>query len=224
MAGKERMPTSRIGSWTKSKTGEGTGARDALARLHEHGFTLIEIIMTLALLGLVFALVLPQTGAGNPLPSFSRQLIGAMQSLFTAASSSKILYRLYFDLDQRSYWAMRATTDGDRLPADPSLAYRGALPSKARFVDIRTAQHGKVTAGKVFVQFFPGGRAEQAVIHLSDQSEQVMTLILNPLTGAVQVMEEYREPPVPAIPDAYLSFFQRLPPPPVLPFGGAFRP
>ncbi|MEP6600558.1 MAG: prepilin-type N-terminal cleavage/methylation domain-containing protein [Nitrospirota bacterium] len=187
----------------------------------EAGFTLIEIIVTMALLGLVLAVALPRVGVVSTMPSSSRHMIGTIQSLFTAAASSKKTYRLYFDLDQQAYWAMVLTTDGDRLPTDPSLARRESLPSGIRFRDVSTFQHGKTTSGKVFVQFFPGGRMEPAVIHLSDRNESAMTLWTNPLTGAVQTADGLLEPQNPPIPEGYYAFFQPLPPAPI-PFGGAF--
>lgn len=189
-------------------------------RVAEAGFTLIEVVVTLALLGWVLVLALPKIGLVGTLSSSSRQMIGTIQALFTAADSSKKTYRLYVDLDQQAYWAMALTTDGDRLPTDSSLARRESLPIGIRFRDVSTFQHGKVTLGKVFIQFFPGGRMEQAVIHLSDRSGETMTLWTNSLTGAVQTMDRMWDPPSPLILDRYYAFFHLLPPAPI-PFGGA---
>lgn len=189
-------------------------------RLGESGFTLIEITVTLALLGLILAVTLPKIGVANTLSSSSRRMIGTIQSLFTAAASSKNTYRLYFDLDQQAYWPTVLTTDGDRAPTDSSLPRREVLPVGIRFRDISTFEHGKVASGKVFVQFFSGGRMEYVVIHLLDQNQDVMTLWANPVTGAVQTMDRMWEPQPPPIPDGYYAFFQLLPPTPIT-FGGA---
>jgi prepilin-type N-terminal cleavage/methylation domain-containing protein len=195
----------------------------ALPPRGQRGFTLIEMIVTMALLGLVLAVVMPKVGVAGTLSSSSRQLVGTIESLFTAAVVSKKMYRLYFDLDAQAYWAMLLTTDGDRVPTDPSLAGRRALPSGIRFQDITTSQHGKVAAGRVFVQFFPGGRMEQAVIHLLNQAHESMTLMANPLTGGVKVADHYTEPRAQPIPQDYYVFFHPLPPAPTMPFAGAFK-
>jgi hypothetical protein len=148
----------------------------------------------------------------------SRHLVGAIQSLYTAAAASNRAYRLNIDLDQHIYWATVFTSDGDRLPSDPSLAFRTALRSPVRFEDVTTSRHDKVTAGKVFIQFFPGGKVDQAVIHLSNHTDQILAMVLNPLTGGVHVSDGYyMEKPGVSVPEAYREFFKALPAPPVLP-------
>ena len=52
----------------------------------------------------------------------------------------------------------------------------------------------KVEEGKVYLYFFPKGMTEFAVIHLSDLDEEnFMSLIVNPLTGSVEIKDDYVE-------------------------------
>ena len=179
----------------------------------EGGFTLIEVALTIALLAVSLGLVLPRIGIAPSLSASSRHLVGAIQALFTAAAASNRTYRLNIDLDQHIYWATVLTTDGDRLPSDPLLASRTALPSTIRFEDVTIGRHGKVTAGKVFIEFSPGGLIDRAVIHLSNHTDQILTMVLNPLTGGVHVTDRYMEPSALSVPEAYREFFRALPPP-----------
>jgi Tfp pilus assembly protein FimT len=185
----------------------------------ERGLTLIEVVLTVALVALVLGLVLPRIGITPSLAQSSRHLAGAIQSLSTAAAaSSNRTYRLHIDLDRQLYWATLATSDGDRLPSDPSLAFRTALASPMKVEAVTTGRHGKVTAGKVVIEFFPGGRTDQAMIHLSNDDGRMVVLVLNPLTGAVHVSDRSDpEPPKASIPEAYREWFTALPPPPTLP-------
>jgi prepilin-type N-terminal cleavage/methylation domain-containing protein len=190
----------------------------------ERGFTLIELVLTIALVAVALALVLPRIGITPSLTASSRHLVGAIHALFTAAAASNRTYRLNIDLDQHAYWATVLTTDGDRLPSDPLLASRTTLPSRVRFEDVTTGLQGKVTAGKVLIEFFPGGLMDRAVIHLSNHTDQILTMVLNPLTGGVQVNDRYMEPPEPSVPEAYRQFFKALPPRLTLPKEKAVRP
>ena len=218
----------RAGARWKMRRQEGTHAKGntktanlALNGFHcaapprgERGFTLIEMVLTIALLGIVLALVLPRIGLSSSVSASSRQLAGTVRALFIAAASSNHFYRLNVDLDRQVYWATMLTADGDRLPSDPALAFRTALPSTVGLDDITTGRHGRVTAGKVFIQFFPGGRVEPAVIHLSNHEDQFVTLVVNPLTGGVHATDRYLEPTALPVPETYLAFFKALPPRP----------
>lgn len=56
-------------------------------------------------------------------------------------------------------------------------------------------QNNKQSEGKAYLYFFPRGRTEFAVIHLSDESaeEDFMTLIVNPLNASVEIRRDYIE-------------------------------
>lgn len=192
--------------------------------LPEAGFTLIEVVLTIALLALVLTLVLPRVSITPSFSTSTRHLVGAIQSLFTAAAGSNRTYRLNIDLDQHMYWASVLTSDGDRFPSDPSLGFRTVVPSGIRFEDITTGRYGRATTGKVFIEFLPGGRMDRAVIHLSDHANQMVTMVLNPLTGGVQVSDGYREPPKAVVPETYQEFFKALPPRPAASPEEAVRP
>jgi type II secretory pathway pseudopilin PulG len=160
------------------------------------GFTLVEIVIMMAILGLVLALVLPRTARAGNLSSASRQLIGMVRSLYVAASATQKVYRLYLDLDQRSYWVVTLESDGERPPADAILAQRQTLPGGIRFRDITTVAQGKVGVGRAAMQFYPAGRTDRTVIHLTDEAQTTMTLSVNPLTGVVQVQDGNIDPPL----------------------------
>jgi hypothetical protein len=94
-----------------------------------------------------------------------------------------------------------------------------------RFEDVTTDRHGRATAGKALIEFFPGGRVDRAVIHLSDHAGRLVAMALNPLTGGVQVSDRYdMEPPKALVSETYREFFKALPPPPVLPIQQAQQP
>lgn len=69
------------------------------------------------------------------------------------------------------------------------------LPGGVVFSDIFVEHQGEqISEGRAFVYFFPRGHTEFAVIHLSDdEGEDFLTLGLHPLTGAVEVYEDYLE-------------------------------
>lgn len=68
----------------------------------------------------------------------------------------------------------------------------------AKHIDLKDIyvlhQKEKMEEDKAYLYFFPRGRSEFAVIHLADEDEEnFMTLIVNPLNGAVEVRDGYVE-------------------------------
>ena len=186
-----------------------------------NGFTMLEIIAVLLILGLVLALVLPRIGQSEGLANTSRKLIGTIRSLHTAATTSKRLHRLYVDLDRHAYWWTRVDSNRETSSSDPLLHNYVSLPSHIRFQDVSTFHQGKTDSGRGFIQFFPQGGAEKAVIHLTDENKNVLTLALNALTARVRVIDGYWEPPVSQPIRARLwPFLHPVPASPHAPFPG----
>ena len=51
------------------------------------------------------------------------------------------------------------------------------------------------TSGRGYIYFFPGGRAENAVIQLRDEGDRIYSIALHPLTGAPRIIAGEYEPP-----------------------------
>src|SRR5690349_1333508 len=71
-----------------------------------HGFTFLEMLIVLFLLGGVLALVIPRIVVGEDLSSTGRKFIGTLRSLQSMAATIQKPVKLYLDLDRGTYWAM----------------------------------------------------------------------------------------------------------------------
>lgn len=81
----------------------GSGTR----RSSEHGFTLIEIIIVLAIIGLIMSLGVRglRSLARSDLRVSATRVAGAMRYLFDRASTTGKVHRLVIDLEAGRYWA-----------------------------------------------------------------------------------------------------------------------
>lgn len=76
------------------------------ASLHQSGFTLIEIMIVIALMALVMSFAIPQFGAAIKLnlSNASRQMANLIRATHDEAVLKGSVHRLAIDLDKRQYW------------------------------------------------------------------------------------------------------------------------
>ncbi|MEO5656126.1 MAG: prepilin-type N-terminal cleavage/methylation domain-containing protein [Nitrospiria bacterium] len=158
------------------------------------GFTLLEIVIVVFILGLVALVVAPRLHrfTGGDARSAARELAGLVDGLVQEAVASHTIYRLNYDVDAEVFWVTALTQTGGVLEEGPPRPKR-ALPADVRFADVMTPHQGVVTQGKAFTQFFPSGRVTRTTIHLKENERNDSTLMINPITGRVTVLDGYQE-------------------------------
>ncbi len=171
--------------------------------ISNRGFTLFELVVVLFIVSLISLLVFPklQGFLAPDLPGTARHLIATIRHLHDEAEATKQIYRLNYDLDTGEYWASLVSVTssatggagGGSQEVSPAMMKHVALPDRIRFKDVTTLHQGKVSEGQAFTQFYPSGRVEKTLIHLTLDKDQVLALIINPLTGAVKVYDHYIE-------------------------------
>ncbi|WP_455378675.1 prepilin-type N-terminal cleavage/methylation domain-containing protein [Petrachloros mirabilis] len=168
-----------------------TGAKE-----REDGFTLLEIIIVLFLLGGMLSLIIPRIALGDNLSSVTRKWAGAIKSLQEMAMIKQRPIRLYVDLDQGTYWPMVLEGSEEKRPLDALWATPISLPETIRFADIQIGGTRR-DSGRVDLLFYPNGRIDPVTMHLADAGNNVMGLQIEPVTAMVRVTDERIVPPIP---------------------------
>jgi prepilin-type N-terminal cleavage/methylation domain-containing protein len=167
----------------------------ALHTPNSNGFTLIELAVVIAILGVMIALVAPRLGdLGNAnLKRSSRHLTGMIRFLRDESQAKKNVYRLRFDVQAGQYWAEALTITSDNTAefkrSTSVIGGEGSLSGQTTFRDITVGSH----PDDPYILFTPDGWVEHALIHLRDSEERDFTLLVKPLTGDTELREGYVE-------------------------------
>jgi general secretion pathway protein H len=161
----------------KAKASSDDGQRTTNNGQNE-GFTLLELIVVISLLGIMLVLTVPrfhETLFLDESKTGSRWIIGKIQALKEAAVRNQKNYTLHIDLDSDRFWE----TDESMSPEATEAAAVNAepLPGGLRITDIEYPIRGKINSGQADIEFYKNGYSDKVFIHLQDGETQVSYLI-----------------------------------------------
>jgi general secretion pathway protein H len=140
------------------------------------GFTLMELLVVLAVLGLALALAVPSLGRALPglkLQTEVRTVAGALREARVLAIAGNRETKLVIDVQQR----MLRLDGGAVIRLNPQLG-----------ISLRTASSETPAAGTGGISFFPDGTSTGGRVTLS-LGERQRHVVVDWLTGKVSVVE-----------------------------------
>lgn len=157
------------------------------------GFTLVELLIVIALIGVVLALAVPTTRDAltvSNLKKASRQFIGLSRQLRTDAVRDQIDYILVVNIPKASYYVTTPDMTPEKLLEIEKKARQFA--GGVSILDVVREKNEKITEGKVNIRFGKTNVGPPLIIHLAEEEDR-MTLVMNPFLGVTAVYEDYRD-------------------------------
>jgi general secretion pathway protein H len=168
-------------------------------RRFQSGFTLIEIAIVMAIIGMVMLLVLPRLPSTDQenLKISARTLASTIRYLQERAATTKSHNGYYLMLAPGTETVKIFEIGGDgnsTEPADP-LLQKSPLKEGITVADVRIPRLGKVIDGQLRVDVGVGGIRDFVTIHLRSEGGQFWTVMTFPSGGKVKDLEGYIEEP-----------------------------
>jgi len=162
-------------------------------RSSERGFTLIELVVVIAVIGVVFALAVPTTRDAitvDDLKKATRRIVGLERQLRVDAVRDGIDQILCLDVRQSLYWVESADMTPEKVDEVKKKA-RG-LGTGVSVADIVTGKNEKIKDGLVRLRFSKNHVCPPFVLHLAE-GERFMTITVNPFLGVTGVYDRYAD-------------------------------
>ena len=159
----------------------------------ERGFTLLELGLTVALIGLLVTLVLPRLGliGGVSLQTSARQLASRIQLLREDAALRGRWVRMSFDPKSGRYGAevQVDTTTGSRfVPNEEPLFRTVTLPDSVQ-LEVSGPGVTTTTEGRPAALFAPDGYTDPLVVSLTLSPQQIFSVVVEPARSRPRVVD-----------------------------------
>lgn len=161
------------------------------------GFTLIEIAVVLAIIGMVMLLVIPKLPSSNQenLKISARTLGSTLRYIQERGATSRTGYYITFAPGTESVKISELSTDGTAIePSDP-LLQKSPIKEGIVVADVRIPRLGKVTDGELRIDITVSGVRDFITIHLRSIDGKFWTVMAFPSGGKVKAYEGYLEDP-----------------------------
>lgn len=183
-------------------------------RRSQAGFTLIELILVLVIVGLIISLVTPAitstTGLG--LRTAAKRIAAGLRYARSQAITSGSVYRVVFNIDENemtiermaekdpyglrpggSRWWEEGQGEGEDENEEPAgkqyekKIYR--LPKGVTIASVVTGSQ-EINRGEALIEFYPNGSCSGGDVFLTNDKELVYRITLDFITGVVTIKEE----------------------------------
>ena len=152
-------------------------------KLSEKGFTLTEIIITVAIIGIIASIAAPNFYSSDyKVKSVTNDIYSTMQLARLKAVSQKVEFRVGFDLDNQSYQLQKGNlSNNSNNWTDETEVIN--LPSS---VTIDNIDPGDITTGTVNQEFNPDGTSSSGSINIENTKGKKYKIDILASTGRIK--------------------------------------
>jgi general secretion pathway protein H len=162
------------------------------------GFTLIEIVVVLAIIALAMTLIIPRlpTREHEDVKISARTLAATLRYVQDRAATARTTYYLHIEPGTDVLKIMEAGGDGNEKEPGDSLLQKLPIKENIIVADVVIPRLGKLTEGQIRLDIGMGGLRDFVNIHLRSADGSFWTVMAFPSSGKVKVYQGYQDEPL----------------------------
>jgi len=158
------------------------------------GFTLIELIVVLVVLGISASVVFPRLGGfllKEPEPWRSaRKMIRVARYAHEWAVTTESAVLFHIDAETGNYWAADQAPREEASENPWGRALRGRLADEVRITDVQWPQDDRVTEDVVVIEFRPDGWNDSVAVKMTSSDATTVEVVFGERLGEVELVGE----------------------------------
>jgi prepilin-type N-terminal cleavage/methylation domain-containing protein len=156
------------------------------------GFTLIELIVVIALISLMLAFAFPRFGETLQVDEMRKAalwILSEASRLKEDAVRDNRDYVLHFNMDTRKIWVSDATMTEERRLKERRAGFD--LPRSIRITDVETPYGNRVRTGQAKILFSRKGYSNKALIHLENRNGRKVSILIEPFLTRARLYDTH---------------------------------
>jgi len=159
-----------------------------------NGFTLIELIVVISLISLMFFFAIPRIRVdilSDNTRKVSRWIMLNVSALKEKAVHDQKRYVLHLSLDSNRLWVTNDTLSEEELEEAAATGYN--LPEDIKLLDVEYPDKEKISAGRADIYFYKKGYSDKAMIHITNNDNEVLSFLIEPFLSRARLYNKYLE-------------------------------
>ncbi|RLC18831.1 MAG: hypothetical protein DRI24_02000 [Deltaproteobacteria bacterium] len=158
------------------------------------GYTLIELVVVIALISIMFSLALPRFRDNvltDQVRKTSRWVITQTRHLKQQSTREKKDYILHVDMDAEKLWISTPDMEAEALEQAEEEAFQ--LSENVEIMDVEFPGRGRISSGQVDIYFYAKGYSDKALIHMQEDNDRRVSLLIEPFLPQTKYIEDYSD-------------------------------